>query len=64
MRRCPNRSNCYIYVVEPGNNLVSIANYYRVSYDRVLQMNPQISNPANLRAGDQVRMPKPQRKSR
>lgn len=64
LRRCPNRSNCYIYVVEPGNNLVSIANYYRVSYDRVLQMNPQITNPANLRAGDQVRMPKPQRKSR
>ena len=64
LRRCPNRSNCYIYVVEPGNNLVSIANYYRVSYDRVLQMNPQITNPANIRAGDQVRMPRPQRPSR
>jgi len=64
LHRCPNRSNCYIYVVEPGNNLVSIANYYRVSFDRVLQMNPQITNPANIRAGDQVRMPTPQRKSR
>ena len=64
LHRCPNRSNCYVYVVEPGNNLVSIANYYRVSYDRVLQMNPQITNPANLHAGDQVRMPTPQRKSR
>ena len=51
-------------MVEPGNNLVSIANYYRVSYDRVLQMNPQITNPANIRAGDQVRMPRPQRPSR
>jgi hypothetical protein len=30
LHRCPNRSNCYVYVVEPGNNLVSIANYYRV----------------------------------
>ena len=64
LRRCPNRSNCYIYVVEPGNNLISIANYYRVSYDRVLRMNPQITNPANIRAGDQVRMPRPQRPSR
>ena len=64
LHRCPNRSNCYVYVVEPGNNLVSIANYYRVSYDRVLQMNPQITNPANIHAGDQVRMPTPQRKSR
>jgi hypothetical protein len=64
LRRCPNRSNCYIYVVEPGNNLVSIANYYRVSYQRVLEMNPQIINPATIRAGDQVRMPTPKRKSR
>jgi len=61
LRRCPNRSNCYIYVVEPGNNLYSIANYYRVSYDRVLAMNPWITNPANIHAGDQVRLPTPQR---
>jgi hypothetical protein len=48
-------------VVEPRNNLYSIARYDRVSYDRVLQMNPQITNPANIRAGDRVRMPTPQR---
>src|SRR5262245_59980147 len=30
LRRCPDRKNCYIYVVEPGNNLYSIARYYRV----------------------------------
>jgi hypothetical protein len=64
LRRCPNRSNCYIYIVEPGNNLFSIARYYRVSYDRVLQMSPWITDPANIRAGDEVRMPTPQRPSR
>jgi hypothetical protein len=64
LRRCPSRSNCYIYIVEPGNNLFSIARYYRVSYDRVLQMSPWITNPANIRAGDEVRMPTPQRPSR
>jgi hypothetical protein len=62
LRRCPNRSGCYIYVVEPGNNLYSIANYYRVSYDQVLRMNPQITSPATIRAGDQIRMPTPQRR--
>jgi len=61
LRRCPNRSKCYIYIVEPGNNLFSIARYYRVSYDRVLQMSPWITEPANIRAGDEVRMPTPQR---
>ena len=43
---------------------VSIARYYRVSYDRVLQMSPWITDPANIRAGDEVRMPTPQRPSR
>lgn len=62
LRRCPNRTGCYIYVVEPGNNLYSIANYYRVSYDQVLRMNPQITRPSTIRAGDQIRMPTPQRR--
>ena len=61
LRRCANRSDCYVYVVEPGNNLYSIANYYRVSYDRVLAMNPKITNPANIHTGDPIRLPTPQR---
>ena len=64
LRRCPSRNDCYIYIVEPGNNLHSIARYYRVSYDRVLRMTPEITNPGNLRAGDIVRMPTPQRPRR
>jgi hypothetical protein len=62
LRRCANRSDCYVYVVEPGNNLYSIANYYRVSYDRVLAMNPNITNPANIHPGDPIRLPTPQRR--
>jgi hypothetical protein len=61
LRKCPKRTNCYIYIVEPGNNLYSIARYYRVSYDRVLQMSPWITNPANIKTGDEIRMPTPQR---
>jgi hypothetical protein len=64
LRRCPSRSDCYVYVVQPGNNLYSIARYYRVSYDRVLQLTPEITNATNIRAGDIVRMPTPQRPSR
>jgi hypothetical protein len=61
LRRCANQTGCYIYVVEPGNNLYSIARYYRVSYDQVLRMNPAITNPASIRAGDAIRMPAPNR---
>ena len=61
LRPCANRDDCYVYVVEPGNNLVSIANYYRVSYDRVLAMNPKITNPSNIHPGLAVRLPTPQR---
>jgi LysM domain len=64
LRKCPKKDNCYIYIVEPGNNLYSIARYYRVSYDRVLQMSPWITNPSNIKAGDEVRMPTPKRPSR
>ena len=58
---CPDRRDCYIYVVESGNNFYSIVNYYRVDYDRVIAMNPGLGDPSLIRAGDRIRIPTPQR---
>ena len=58
---CPGTAECWIYTVRSGDNLVSIANYFGVSYDRVLDMNPSIGDPTTIRAGDQIRMPPPTR---
>jgi LysM domain len=56
---CPSTDNCWIYVIRSGDNLVSIANYFGVDYDRVRKMNPRLRIP--IHAGDQLRMPTPTR---
>jgi hypothetical protein len=58
---CPSTPNCWIYTVRTGDNFQSIVNWFGVPYDTVLSMNPQISDPTLIRAGDEIRMPPPTR---
>lgn len=61
LTRCPTTSDCWIYVIRSGDNLRSIANYFGVSYERVLDMNPDLGDPANVRPGYRLRIPTPTR---
>ncbi|MDQ3128579.1 MAG: LysM peptidoglycan-binding domain-containing protein [Chloroflexota bacterium] len=54
-------SDCWIYVIRSGDNLRSIANYFGVSYERVLTMNPDLGDPTNVRPGYRLRIPTPTR---
>jgi len=57
---CPNEPDCWIYIVRAGDNLVSIANYFGVSLDRVYDLNPW-ARTTPLRAGQELVLPPPTR---
>ncbi len=51
---------CYggsIYRVKPGDTLYSIASRFGISYNRLVQANPQIENPANISIGEPICIP-------
>ncbi len=56
---CPSEPDCWIYVIRSGDNLRSIANWFGVSYDRMIGMNPNLRTP--IHAGDRLRIPTPTR---
>jgi len=58
---CPSTPDCYVYEIRAGDNLRSIANYFGVPYDTILEMNPQISDPATIQPGDEINLPPPTR---
>jgi LysM domain len=59
LTKCPSTPDCWIYVIRSGDNLNSIANWFGVSYNRVLAMNPGLTRP--IHAGEQLRIPTPTR---
>jgi LysM domain-containing protein len=61
LKPCPGTKDCWIYTVRSGDNLRSIANYFGIPYQTVLDWNPGIKDPTTIRAGDKIRMPPPTR---
>jgi hypothetical protein len=58
---CPDRPDCFIYTVRPGDNFTSIGLYFGVPFETLLSMNPHVTDPATIQAGTRLRMPPPTR---
>ncbi len=58
---CATTPDCYLYTIRIGDNLRSIANYFGVSYDTILLLNPTITDPATIQPGDVIALPPPGR---
>ena len=57
LKPCPDKPDCYIYVVRSGDNLYSIANYFGVSFTTVKAWNPWTDS--GLKIGRGLRIPPP-----
>lgn len=55
---CTNQANCYIYIVQKGNVLAAIANYFGVDLATVRQMNG-LGNSNNIVTGEPLKIPPP-----
>ena len=56
---CPDKANCYIYLIRSGDNLYSISNYFGVAFTTVKAWNPWTDN--GLKVGRELRIPPPTR---
>ena len=59
LTKCPSTPDCWVYVIRSGDNLQSIANWFGVSYSRMIDMNPGLTIP--IHAGDHLKIPTPTR---
>ncbi len=56
---CPDKANCYIYLIRSGDNLYSISNYFGVAFKTVKAWNPWTDT--GLKVGRELRIPPPTR---
>lgn len=54
---CPDRSNCYLYVVRPGDRLSTIAGRYGTTTSAILALNPKITDANQIYSGETIRIP-------
>jgi hypothetical protein len=57
LKPCPDRPDCYLYVVRRGDTLSSIAAFFDVSLRAIRNLNADLENPSIIRVGQKIRVP-------
>ncbi|HTS14229.1 MAG TPA: LysM domain-containing protein [Candidatus Sulfotelmatobacter sp.] len=57
--KCPNGQACYLYTVKSGDTFIGIASYFGTTKAGLQALNPQITNPALIHKGEQIKVPPP-----
>lgn len=57
--KCPNGQACYLYTVKSGDTFIGIATYFGTTKAGLQALNPQITNPALIHKGEQIKVPPP-----
>jgi len=47
----------FIYVIQAGDNLFTLANRFRIPLQELLDANPQLDDPARLTVGENICIP-------
>jgi len=56
---CPNGQACYLYTVKSGDTFIGIATFFGTTKAGLQALNPQITNPALIHKGEQIKVPPP-----
>jgi LysM repeat protein len=59
LKPCPDAQDCYLYRVRSGDNLTRIAQRFGVTASAIRRLNPEITDPSLVHAGDVIRIPLP-----
>ncbi|MCU0483100.1 MAG: LysM peptidoglycan-binding domain-containing protein [Chloroflexi bacterium] len=59
LRTCPGQPDCYLYVVQRGDTLSSIAAFFGVPLRDIRDLNEDIANPSIIHVGQRIRVPGP-----
>lgn len=58
---CPDRADCYVYVVQRGDTLIELSRRFGIPTGTLLRLNPTIVDPALIVTGDRLTIPTPTR---
>jgi nucleoid-associated protein YgaU len=58
---CPDRTDCYMYVVRRGDTLSQLSRRFGILTETILRLNPTIADPSLIVTGDRLIVPTPTR---